>query len=299
MNRKDNMLSNINGLKVLFLSMISILIPYFGGIIFSDAFSKYYYIRKCDIIDASILNICSIINIHYILMINIAGMIMVASAILLLKFNKIHNLNFRQVNLMYLCFYSFIIAEYVNQGLLIIIASSIFALTYFILIRSKHDINTLNLTIMVIFVISVIYPFAKGFKDFVYYYTEDKWISFSDFPKHNTGKEVWSKSIQTLLLGINELKLKDFSTIEIGDNSFISVAAWPIRHLVHGRSYGYKRGSRWIVHKELVQLEETELNTEVFPLSRLNRTLVGDNKLTQFARCKLKWSSNGIHISYC
>ena len=53
------------------------------------------------------------------------------------------------------------------------------------------------------------------------------------------------------------------------------------------------------VHKKLVQPDETELNTVVSPLSRLNRTLVVDKKLTQFARCKLKWASNGIHISYC
>ena len=268
MNRKDNILSNINGLKVLLLASISILIPYFGGIIFSDVVSKYYHIRKCQyLIDESALNFCSIINIHYILMINIAGMIWVASAIILLKFKNIHRLNYTQINLMYLCFYPFIIAEYINQGLLIIIVSSIFALTYFILIRSKHDINILNLTIMVFFLISLIYPFARGFKDFVYYYTEDKWISFSDFPKHNSGKEVWGKSIQTLLLGINELKLKEFSTIGIGVESFINAAAWPIRHT---------RESRWIVHRKFLDMDDSI-----------------------YAKCELKWSSNGIHISYC
>ena len=160
-----------------------------------------------------------------------------------------------------------------------------------IFIKSKININTLNVTIMVFFAISLIYPFARGFKDFVYYYTEDKWISFSDFPKHNTGKEVWSKEIQTILIGINKLRLKEFSTMNITANyTFISAAAWPIRH---------KRESRWIVHKKLVQPDETELNKVDFPFSRLNRTLEGDNKLAQLAKCKLKWASNGIYISYC
>ena len=104
---------------------------------------------------------------------------------------------------------------------------------------------------------------SKGFKDFIYYYIEDKWISFSDFPKHNTGKEVWQKDIQTLLVGINKFKLKEFSTIGIGNNSFIDAAAWPIRHT---------GGSRWIVHKKSASLN---------------------------AKCKIKWELNGIYISYC
>ena len=172
-------------------------------------------------------------------------------------------------------------------------------------IKSKININILKVTIIIFFLISLIYPFARGFKDFVYYYAEDKWISFSDFSKHNTGKEVWPKSIQTLLLGINELNLKDFSTIGIGYDSFIDAAAWPIRHVVHGRGYGYKRGimdkrkSRWIVHRKLVDTDVTELNTMVFPYSRLNRKLEGDYRLMKYAKCKLKWASNGIYISYC
>ena len=291
MDKESKSISNLIKTKRYLIHTISLIIPYTAGIIFIDAFSNYYHIRKCETFDESSLSLCLIINAHYILMINMAGVIFVISAIVLMIFKNYHQLNFIQINFMYLCFCTFLVSNYIRPELLILITAAIFLLIYFIFIKSKNNINILNVAIMVFFVISLIYPFARGFKDFVYYYTEDKWISFSDFPKHNTGKEVWPKEIQTLLIGINKLKLKEFSTMSIAaDNTFISAAAWPIRH---------KSGSRWIVHKKLFQPDETEFNMVVFPFSRLNRTLVGDKKLTQFARCKLKWSSNGIHISYC
>ena len=241
----------------------SLIILCTAGIIFIDAFSKYYHIRKCETFDESSLSLCLIINVHYIVMINMIGVIFVISAIVLMIFKNYHQLNFIQINFMYLCFCTFLVSNYIKPELLILITAAIFLLIYFIFIKSKININTLNVTIMVFFVISLIYPFARGFKDFVYYYTEDKWISFSDFPKHNTGKEVWPKEIQTLLIGINKLRLKEFSTMSFAPyNTFISAAAWPIRH---------KSGSRWIVHK----------------------------KLAQFASCKQKWALNGIYISYC
>ena len=42
--------------------------------------------------------------------------------------------------------------------------------------------------------------------------------------------------------------MKDFSTIGIGNNSFINAAAWPIRHI---------RGSRWIVHRKLLDMDDS------------------------------------------
>ena len=264
MEKESKSISNLIKTKRYLIHTISLIIPYTAGIIFIDAFSNYYHIRKCETFDESSLSLCLIINAHYILMINMVGVIFVISAIVLMIFKNYHQLNFIQINFMYLCFCTFLVSNYIKPELLILITAAIFLLIYFIFIKSKININILNVAIMVFFVISLIYPFARGFKDFVYYYTEDKWISFSDFPKHNTGKEVWSKEIQTLLIGINKLRLKEFSTMSIAaDNTFISAAAWPIRH---------KRESRWIVHRKLVQ---------------------------PFARCKLKWSSNGIHISYC
>jgi hypothetical protein len=264
MDKESKSISNLIKTKRYLIHTISLIIPYTAGIIFIDAFSNYYHIRKCETFDESSLSLCLIINVHYILMINMVGVIFVISAIVLMIFKNYHQLNFIQINFMYLCFCTFLVSNYIKPELLILITAAIFLLIYFIFIKSKININTLNVTIMVVFLISLIYPFARGFKDFVYYYTEDKWISFSDFPKHNTGKEVWSKEIQTLLIGINKLRLKEFSTMNIAaDSTFISAAAWPIRH---------KRESRWIVHKKLVQ---------------------------PFARCKLKWSSSGIHISYC
>ena len=291
MDKESKSISNLIKTKRYLIYTISLIIPYTAGIIFIDAFSNYYHIRKCETFDESSLSLCLIINAHYIFMINMAGVFFVISAIVLMIFKNYHQLNFIQINFMYLCFCTFLVSNYLKPELLILITAVIFLLIYFIFFKSKNNINTLNVAIMVFFVISLIYPFARGFKDFVYYYTEDKWISFSDFPKHNTGKEVWPKEIQTLLIGINKLRLKEFSTMSFAPyNTFISAAAWPIRH---------KSGSRWIVHKKLFQPDETEFNTVVFPFNRLNRTLEGDIKLAQFARCELKWSLNGIHISYC
>ena len=286
MDKENKSISNLIKTKRYLIHTISLIIPYTAGIIFIDAFSNYYHIRKCETFDESSFSLCLIINAHYILMINMVGVIFVISAIVLMIFKNYHQLNFIQINFMYLCFCTFLVSNYIKPELLILITAAIFLLIYFIFIKSKININTLNLTIMVFFVISLTYPFARGFKDFVYYYTEDKWISFSDFPKHNTGKEVWSKSIQTLLLGINELKLKDFSTIGIGNNSFIDAAAWPIRHT---------RGSKWVVHRKILDMDDSTYS----PFRSFNRKLEGDRVFSKYAKCKLKWESNGIYISYC
>ncbi len=245
-----------------FLPVTSAIIPYISGIIFIDAFSKYYFIRKCEIVDASTINICSIIKFNYIAMINLAGIIFVISAIFFIIIKKFHKLNYTQINFMYLCIFSFLIKDYIKPELMIMIFGCILMLTYFTFIKFKFNIKILDLTIIFLFIISLIYPFARGFKDFVYYYTEDKWISFSDFPKDGTGQEVWTKDIQMLLIGIKELELKEFSSIGIGNSTFIDVAAWPIRH---------KRNSRWVVHK---------------------KNEMGD-------KCELKWTLDGVNISFC
>ena len=94
-----------------------------------------------------------------------------------------------------------------------------------------------------------------------------------------------------LLIGINELKLKEFSARGFTPyETFISAAAWPIRH---------KSESRWIVHKNSIQLDIPELRKGILHFKEENHTLEGDNKLSQYARCVLIWESNGIHISYC
>ena len=291
MNKESISNFNLIIIKRSLINAISLIIPYTTGIIFIDAFSNYYHIRKCVTFDESSLSLCLIINAYYILMINMIGVIFVISAIVLMIFKNYHRLNFIQINFLFLCFYTFLLSNYIRPELLIIITATIFLFIYLIFIKSKININTLNVTILIFFVITLIYPFARGFKDFVYYYTEDKWISFSDFPIHNTGKEVWPKEIQTLLIGINKLRLKEFSTINFAPyDTFVSAAAWPIRH---------KSGSRWIVHKNTALPDKTELNTGFFPLNRFSRTLEGDTKLMLHARCELKWESNGIYISYC
>ena len=63
-------LSNLIKTKRYLIHTISLIIPYTAGIIFIDAFSNYYHIRKCETFDESSLSLCLIINAHYILMIN-------------------------------------------------------------------------------------------------------------------------------------------------------------------------------------------------------------------------------------
>ena len=247
------------------LNLMSISIPYFGGVIFAKECSIYYQIRKCNIIDDTTLNMCSFITINHVLLLNIVGILWVALAIILLKYKNIHRLGFIQINLMFICFYCFLLGEYINQGFIIILVTSVFTFTYLILVKSIFNINIINLIIFIVFSLSMIYPFVRGFKDFIYYYSEDKWINFNDYPIHNTGKEVWSKDIQTLLIGLNELKIKNFSSIEIGDRTFINSAAWPIKHIKH-----QKNG--WMAHRK-----NTILNS----------------------KCINKWKLNGIYFSYC
>ena len=291
MNKESISISNIIKTKRYLIQTILLIIPYTAGIIFIDAFSYYYHIRKCETFDETSLSLCSIIDTHYIFMINVVGVIFVVSSIVLMIFKTYHKLNFIQINFLYLCFYTFLISNYIIPELLILLTAAIFLLIYFMFIKSKININILKVTIIIFFLISLIYPFARGFKDFVYYYTEDKWISLSDFAEHNTGKEVWPKEIQTILIGINELKLKEFSARGFTPyETFISAAAWPIRH---------KSESRWIVHKNNIQLDIPELSKGILHIKEENHTLEGDNKLSQYARCVLIWESNGIHISYC
>ena len=96
-----------------------------------------------------------------------AGVIFVISAIVLMIFKNYHQLNFIQINFMYLCFCTFLVSNYIRPELLILITAAIFLLIYFIFIKSKININILNVTIMVYCLISLIYPFARGFKGFV------------------------------------------------------------------------------------------------------------------------------------
>ena len=123
---------------------ISLIIPYTAGIIFIDSFSNYYHIRKCETFDETSLSLCSIIDAHYYYMINVVGVIFVVSAIVLMIFKTYHKLNFIQINFLYLCFYTFFISNYINPELLILFTAAIFLLIFFIIIKSKININILN-----------------------------------------------------------------------------------------------------------------------------------------------------------
>ena len=98
MDKESKSISNIFKTKRYLIHTISLIIPYTAGIIFIDAFSNYYHIRKCETFDESSLSLCLIINTHYILMINMAGVIFVISAIVLMIFKNCHQLNFIQIN---------------------------------------------------------------------------------------------------------------------------------------------------------------------------------------------------------
>ena len=146
MDKESKSISNLIKTKRYLIHTISLIIPYTAGIIFIDAFSNYYHIRKCETFDESSLSLCLIINAHYILMINMVGVIFVISAIVLMIFKNYHQLNFTQLNLMYLCFCTFLFSNYLKPELLMMITAIIFSLTYFLLIRSKFNINILKIT---------------------------------------------------------------------------------------------------------------------------------------------------------
>ena len=112
MDKESKSISNLIKTKRYLIHTISLIIPYTAGIIFIDAFSNYYHIRKCETFDESSLSLCLIINAHYILMINMVGVIFVISAIVLMIFKNYHQLNFIQINFMYLCFCTLLVSNY-------------------------------------------------------------------------------------------------------------------------------------------------------------------------------------------
>ena len=147
MDKESKSISNLIKTKRYLIHTISLIIPYIAGIIFINAFSNYYHIRKCETFDESSLSLCLIINTHYILMINMVGVIFVISAIVLMIFKNYHQLNFIQINFMYLCFCTFLVSNYIIPELLILITASIFLLIYFICIKSKINISIFKIAL--------------------------------------------------------------------------------------------------------------------------------------------------------
>jgi len=246
--------------KILFL--ISSIIPFVGGIIFVDSAINYYKIRKCLDHYESIFNLCAVINEYYYLIIVLSGLFFNFTAILLYKLKKIHQLTYMQVNFLYFGLYPFLFNHYFNSPyLIVLLAIGLFMLIGYFMVNQKYYINKFKFMLLVIFVLSIAYPFTRGFKDLIYYYFEDKWAGPLDFATDNSGKDVWSNDIQLLLIGVNQLNLNEFSS-EGFSHTFVDVAAWPIQH---------KDKSRWIVYKG------------------------SDNH----KECILKWESSGIYISYC
>ena len=89
MDKESKSISNLIKTKRYLIHTISLIIPYTAGIIFIDAFSNYYHIRKCETFDESSLSLCLIINTQYISMVNMAGVIFVISAIVLMILKKL------------------------------------------------------------------------------------------------------------------------------------------------------------------------------------------------------------------
>ncbi len=135
MDKESKSFSNLIKTKRYLIHTISLIIPYTAGIIFIDAFSNYYHIRKCETFDESSLSLCLIINAHYILMINMVGVIFVISAIILMIFTNFHQLNFIQINFMYLCFCPFLVSNYIRPP-----ENAIQFASHFIVISSRSNL---------------------------------------------------------------------------------------------------------------------------------------------------------------
>ena len=52
-------------------------------------------------------------------------------------------------------------------------------------------------------------------------------------------------------------------------------------------------------HNKLKSLLKKIIDLGYFLFKSIIRILVGKQRLTKYAKCELKWESNGIYISYC